>query len=71
MVLQGQLYSVKGNEPILLNDPQRILVVQCGSMALFAATVKDGAIEGTRRYLCSINQGRHFSDVRAISTVRF
>jgi len=57
MVLQGQLYRVKGNEPILLDDPQRIWVVQCGSMALFAVTVKDGAIAGTRRYLTSINQG--------------
>ncbi len=57
MVLQGQLYQAKGNEPILLDDPQRIWVVQCGSMALFAVTVKDGATAGTRRYLTSINQG--------------
>ncbi len=54
------MYRVKGNEPILLDDPQRIWVVQCGSMALFAVTVKDGVIEGTRRYLCSINQGEAF-----------
>jgi hypothetical protein len=32
-------------------------VVQSGSMALFAVTVKDGVIEGTRRYLFSISQG--------------
>jgi ATP-binding cassette subfamily C protein len=67
MVLQGQLYRVKGNEPILLDDPQRIWVVQCGSMALFAVTVKDGAIEGTRRYLCSINQGEALFGTAATS----
>lgn len=51
--LQGQLYKVKGNEPILLDDPQTVWVVQSGSVALFAVTVKDGIIEGCRRYLFS------------------
>ena len=51
--LHGQLYRVKGNEPILLDDPQTVWVVQSGSMALFAVTVKNGVIEGTRRYLFS------------------
>ncbi len=57
MVIQGQLYIVKGNEPILLDDLDKVWVVQSGSMALFAVTVKDGVIEGTRRYLCTMNQG--------------
>ncbi|MCC5661566.1 NHLP bacteriocin export ABC transporter permease/ATPase subunit [Nostoc sp. XA010] len=54
--MQGQVYSIKGNEPILLDDPQTVWVVQSGSVALFAVTVKDGVIEGTRRYLFSISQ---------------
>src|SRR4028118_363490 len=58
--LQGQLYRVKGNEPILLDDPQKVWLVQSGSMALFAVTVKDSVIEGTRRYLFSISQGEVF-----------
>ena len=58
--LQGQLYRVKGNEPILLDDPQKVWLVQSGSMALFAVTVKDSVIEGTRRYLFSISQGEAF-----------
>lgn len=58
--LQGQLYRVKGNEPILLDDPQKVWLVQSGSMALFAVTVKDSVIEGTRRYLFSISQGNAF-----------
>ncbi|MGJ5674371.1 MAG: NHLP bacteriocin export ABC transporter permease/ATPase subunit [Nostochopsis sp.] len=57
MLIHGQLYIVNGNEPILLDDPSRVWVVQSGSMALFAVTVKNGIIEGTRRYLCSISQG--------------
>jgi len=57
MVLQGQLYQVKGNEPILLDDPHKIWVIQSGLIALFAVTVKDGVIEGTRRYLSSRGAG--------------
>ncbi|MBD2342603.1 NHLP bacteriocin export ABC transporter permease/ATPase subunit [Anabaena subtropica] len=56
MELQGQIYIINGNEPILLNDPSRVWVIKSGSMALFAVTVKDGVIDGTRRYLCSISQ---------------
>ncbi|MHC5729345.1 MAG: NHLP bacteriocin export ABC transporter permease/ATPase subunit, partial [Nostoc sp.] len=49
--LHGQQYRVNGNEPILLDDPQTVWLIQSGSVALFAVTVKDGVIEGTRRYL--------------------
>lgn len=55
--LQGQLYRVKGNEPILLDDPQTVWVVQSGSLALFAVTVQDGVLEGTRRYLFNTGSG--------------
>ncbi|MCC5609713.1 NHLP bacteriocin export ABC transporter permease/ATPase subunit [Nostoc sp. CHAB 5834] len=57
MLIQGQLYQVKGNEPILLDDPHKVWIIQFGSIALFAVTVKDGAIEGTRRYLFSRSAG--------------
>ncbi len=56
-MLQGKLYQVKGNEPILLNDPNSVWAIQSGKMALFAVTIKDGFVEGTRRYLCSIVRG--------------
>ncbi len=55
--LQGQLYRVKGNQPILLDDPQTVWVLQSGAVALFAVTVKNGVIEGARRYLCSTEPG--------------
>jgi NHLM bacteriocin system ABC transporter ATP-binding protein len=56
-MLQGKLYQVKGNQPILLNDPNLVWVIQSGKMALFAVTIKAGVVEGTRRYLCSIGRG--------------
>jgi ATP-binding cassette subfamily C protein len=55
--LQGQLCSIKGNEPILLDEPQTVLVVQSGTVALFAVTVENGVVEGTRRYLFSCAPG--------------
>lgn len=56
-MLQGQLYNLKGNEPILLDDSQIVWVVQSGTVALFAVTVTDGIIKGTRRYLFSRSSG--------------
>ena len=53
--LEGQVYTLKGNEPILLDDPQTIWVVQSGSVALFAVTVENNVIEGTRRYLFTLD----------------
>lgn len=55
--LQGQVYRVKGNEPILLDDPQTVWVVQSGSVAVFAAEAKNGITQGTRRYLFSTDPG--------------
>jgi ATP-binding cassette subfamily C protein len=53
----GQTYEVKGNEPILLDDLNKIWIIQRGSIALFAVTIEDGVVTGNRRYLCSLNQG--------------
>ena len=49
--LQGEYHRFRGNEPILLDDPQTVWVVESGSLALFAIPVKNGIPEGTRRYL--------------------
>lgn len=47
----GQIYKIKGNEPILLNDPQTVWLVKTGAIAVFAVTVKDHLIIGNRHYL--------------------
>jgi len=49
--------TVKGNEPLLLDDSKTVWVIHSGSMALFAVRVKDGALEGTRHYLFSARVG--------------
>lgn len=51
--LPPQLYKIKSNEPVLLDDPQSVWVLQSGSMAVFSITVQDGKPVGTRGYLFS------------------
>jgi NHLM bacteriocin system ABC transporter ATP-binding protein len=53
----GQIYQVNGSEPILLDDLNKIWIIQRGSIALFAVRIEDGVATGNRRYLCSLNQG--------------
>ncbi|KAM3112665.1 NHLP bacteriocin export ABC transporter permease/ATPase subunit [Phormidesmis sp. 146-33] len=49
--LPGEYHSLKGNEPLVLDDPQTMWVVKSGSLALFAIPLREGIAEGTRRYL--------------------
>ncbi len=51
--LPGQIYPVKANKPILLNDPQTIWLVHSGSIAIFVVTVNRGDIIGRRRYIAN------------------
>ncbi|MDZ8106208.1 MAG: NHLP bacteriocin export ABC transporter permease/ATPase subunit [Nostoc sp. DedQUE12a] len=53
----GKVYSFKGNEPILLNDPHTVWIVSSGSVALFAVRLENGVVIGTRRYLFSSDSG--------------
>ncbi|MCP6762144.1 MAG: NHLP bacteriocin export ABC transporter permease/ATPase subunit [Fischerella sp. CENA71] len=57
VIPQGQEYILKGNQPILLNDPQTVWLIKSGSMALFAIAVQDGVPEGSRRYLLTLGDG--------------
>ncbi|MGJ5673968.1 MAG: NHLP bacteriocin export ABC transporter permease/ATPase subunit [Nostochopsis sp.] len=57
VIPQGQEYILKGNQPILLNDPETVWLIKSGSMALFAIAVKDGVPEGSRRYLLTMGDG--------------
>jgi NHLM bacteriocin system ABC transporter ATP-binding protein len=47
----GQVSKIKGNEPILLNDPETVWLVNSGAIAIFAVTVTNNVITGNRRYL--------------------
>lgn len=52
-----ELYFMKVNEPVLLNNPEIVGVVQSGKLAVFATRVKDGSPDGYRRYLFSVSAG--------------
>jgi NHLM bacteriocin system ABC transporter ATP-binding protein len=49
--------KIRGNEPLLLNDPETIWVIESGSLALFAIKVRNGIAEGERRYLYNVYPG--------------
>ncbi|NJO63095.1 MAG: hypothetical protein HC836_34220 [Richelia sp. RM2_1_2] len=51
------LHQIKGHQPLLLNDPQTVWLVQSGSLALFAVPVKNGEVEGDRHYLFNAYPG--------------
>lgn len=55
--IESKLRCIKGNEPLLLNDPQMVWVVHSGTLALFATSVEDGEPKGNRRYLFSVSAG--------------
>ena len=49
---------LKGNQPLLLNDPQVVWVVRSGAIALFATLVdRDNKPQGYRHYLFSVEPG--------------
>lgn len=49
--------KVKGNKPLLLDDPQKVWLVKSGTLALFATKVIDQEAQGNRRYLFSVSAG--------------
>ncbi|MDZ8106267.1 MAG: NHLP bacteriocin export ABC transporter permease/ATPase subunit [Nostoc sp. DedQUE12a] len=50
------LYSLEANQPVLLNDPKTVWVVQSGTLAVFAA-IKNSTVEEPRRYLFHVGTG--------------
>ncbi|MFN6516328.1 MAG: NHLP bacteriocin export ABC transporter permease/ATPase subunit [Nostoc sp. CreGUA01] len=52
-----KLYSLPANEPVLLNDPKTVWVVHSGTLAVFAARVKNSNVEDGRRYLFHVSVG--------------
>ena len=55
--LPGQIHKIKGNEPILLDDPQVVWRVNSGAIAIFTVTLKENAIAGNRRFLFNCEAG--------------
>ncbi len=55
--IDGEHYRFKGNEPLLLDDPVAIWILQSGSMSVFAITVENGNLEGRRHHLFNVQSG--------------
>ncbi len=53
----SQLHTFNSNEPILLNDPDTVWLIESGSVSLFTVTVRDRITEENRRYLFSCESG--------------
>lgn len=53
----GEYYRFKSNEPLLLDDPQTVWMLQSGSMSLFAITIENGNFDGRRRHLFNVQFG--------------
>jgi NHLM bacteriocin system ABC transporter ATP-binding protein len=51
------LYRLKGNEPLLLNNPDKIWILQNGSIAVFATYTHDGFPIDGRHYLFTVESG--------------
>jgi len=59
------LYRLKGNEPLLLNDPSQVWIVESGAIAVFATYLQDsssvnineGSLTGDRHYLFTVEIG--------------
>ena len=49
--------QVKGNQPLLLNNPQQVWFVKSGLLAIFATKIVNSEATGSRRYLFSVSAG--------------
>ncbi|MBD2462684.1 NHLP bacteriocin export ABC transporter permease/ATPase subunit [Oscillatoria sp. FACHB-1407] len=56
--IQSSLHAMKGNEILVLNDPQQIWIVEFGSLAVFAVPFEEGHPEGERRHLFNVTVGQ-------------
>ncbi len=62
---------VSGNEPLLLDDPDTVWLIQSGSMAVFAVRVVDGVPKGARRYLFSLTIDEVLFGIGGLGDTRF
>jgi NHLM bacteriocin system ABC transporter ATP-binding protein len=54
-----QTYTIqlKGNAPLWLNTPDRVWILESGSVAVFTIHLQNGEPNGERRYLFTVNAG--------------
>jgi NHLM bacteriocin system ABC transporter ATP-binding protein len=54
---QPQRYKIKGNQPILLDDPDAVWLIHSGAMSVFTVPLRDGVPHGARQHLFSAKAG--------------
>ncbi|MEP0891946.1 hypothetical protein [Leptolyngbya sp. FACHB-16] len=52
-----RIRSLKSNEPLFLDDPDRIWQVQTGTLAIFAISLQEALLKGRRRFLFTVKAG--------------
>ncbi|MEB3280590.1 MAG: NHLP bacteriocin export ABC transporter permease/ATPase subunit [Lyngbya sp.] len=52
-----QVYQIQGNQPLLLNEPETLWIVNSGSLAVFTTVFEGQEPKGNRRYLFTVNSG--------------
>jgi NHLM bacteriocin system ABC transporter ATP-binding protein len=54
----GQIIDVAGNEPVLLDDDQKVWIICAGRIDVFFARMQDGALVSARRHLFRAESGQ-------------
>lgn len=52
-----RIHSLRSNEPLFLDDPDRIWHVQTGTLAIFAISLQEARLKGRRRFLFTVKAG--------------
>ncbi|MBW4641610.1 MAG: NHLP bacteriocin export ABC transporter permease/ATPase subunit [Goleter apudmare HA4340-LM2] len=70
MTIAHQGRIIKGNEPLLLNDPQTIWIVKSGSLVLHSILVDNKELKGNRRFLFNVCAGEALFGATLAPTAR-
>jgi NHLM bacteriocin system ABC transporter ATP-binding protein len=54
---EGTLIEVRGNKPLLLDDPEKAWIVQSGQVDIFYVRIDDGQVVGPRTHLFRAQKG--------------
>ncbi|MFB2920437.1 MULTISPECIES: NHLP bacteriocin export ABC transporter permease/ATPase subunit [Aerosakkonema] len=68
--LAKALHKLKGNQSFLLDAPEKVWVVQSGTLALFATKIEAKEPTGDRRYLFSVSAGEALFGVASLRRER-
>jgi len=56
----GSRQIISGNNPLLLNKPDTLWLIESGSAEIFSVNMEEHALSGTRHHFCTIHEGQIF-----------